>query len=88
MPSHISYKAYPFVSKPNNVQDMENEGDSALLLVRVEEQTSRSQFLAHFSFTPESRPRTGLQIRGGVRDVNSGSVINHKSVCSANFCDA
>ena len=41
----------------------------AMLLFRVDETTSRSQFLAHYAFTPASLASsdTALQIRGGTR---------------------
>ena len=44
-----------------------NEKNVALLLFRVEETTSQSQFLAHYSFTPigENPVETALHIRGG-----------------------
>lgn len=39
----------------------------ATLLFRVDDTTSRSQFLAHYSFTPEDNPDTGLHFKGGTR---------------------
>ena len=44
-----------------------DEKNIALLLFRVDETTSQSQFLAHYSFTPigEKPVGTGLHIRGG-----------------------
>ena len=58
-----------------------DEKNIALLLFRVDETTSQSQFLAHYSFTPigEKPVGTGLHIRGG-------KVIteNTTSVASAN----
>jgi len=39
---------------------------SATLLFRVDETTSRSQFLAHYSFTKVDDPDSGLQMRGAV----------------------
>ena len=44
-----------------------NKKNVALLLFRVEETTSQSQFLAHYSFTPigENPEGTALHIRGG-----------------------
>ena len=51
-----------------------NKKNVALLLFRVEETTSQSQFLAHYSFTPigENPEGTALHIRGGkVRPRNS-----------------
>ena len=51
------------------------EAGSAVLLVRVDTTTSRSQFLSHYSFTPDSRPHTGRQNRGGQRIRNSGKKL-------------
>ena len=50
-----------------------------MLLFRVEETTSQSQFLAHYSFTPIGKipEGTALHIRGGrVRPTNSTSMIS------------
>ena len=46
-----------------------DEKNVAMLLFKVDETTSRSQFLAHYSFTPALGPPadTAVQIRGGVR---------------------
>ena len=46
-----------------------DEKNVAMLLFKVEETTSRTQFLAHYSFTPALGPPadTAVQIRGGVR---------------------
>ena len=46
------------------------EKNVAMLLFKVDETTSRSQFLAHYSFTPASGPQasdTGVQTKGGVK---------------------
>ena len=45
---------------------------SATLLFKIDETTSRSQFLAHYSFTPVDEPRTGIQTRGGTRVPDTG----------------
>ena len=46
--------------------DDDDEPRVASLLFRVDETTtSRSQFLAHFSFTPTDAKDTGVQLRGG-----------------------
>ena len=58
-----------------------NEKNIALLLFRVDETTSQSQFLAHYSFTPigEKPVGTGLHIRGGkIITENSTSVASLK----------
>ena len=47
-----------------------SENNVAVLLFKVEETTSRSQFLAHYSFTPNDQPDTGTFIRGGKRAQN------------------
>ena len=38
---------------------------SASLLFRVDETTSRSQFLAHYAFPSVNHPDTGIGIKGG-----------------------
>ena len=46
------------------------EVNVATLLFKVDETTSRSQFLAHYSFTPATGPQasdTGVQTKGGVQ---------------------
>ena len=60
------------LSQPDD-EDEDSAGDGideprvASLLFRVDETTSsRSQFLAHFSFTPTDSKDTGVQLRGGV----------------------
>jgi hypothetical protein len=45
---------------------------SPVLLVGVDQQTPRSQFLAHFSFTSTSDKETGLRMVGGTRKPTSG----------------
>ena len=40
---------------------------SATLLFRVDETTSRSQFLAHYAFPSVNHPDTGIAIKGGTR---------------------
>ena len=40
---------------------------SATLLFRVDETTSRSQFLAHYAFPSVNHPDTGIAIKGGKR---------------------
>ena len=45
-----------------------NDPKVAMLLFKVEETTSRSQFLAQYSFTKESSEETGLFIKGAQRD--------------------
>ena len=42
------------------------ESASATLLFRVEETTSRSQFLAHFAFPSINEEETGVALKGSV----------------------
>lgn len=56
----------------------ESEAVSAVLLFRVDETTSRSQFLAHYSFTPLNHPDTGVQMKGGTKRTNSDSDCDWK----------
>ena len=55
-----------------------NKKKVAMLLFRIEETTSQSQFLAHYSFTPIGKvpEGTALHMRGGgIRPSNSNSTI-------------
>ena len=45
---------------------------SPVLLLGVDHSTSRTQFLAHFSFTSSSDKQTGLRMAGGTRVPNTG----------------
>ena len=49
---------------------------SPVLLVGVDQKTPRSQFLAHFSFTPASAGETGLRMDGGTRMKTSGKELS------------
>ena len=53
----------------------DNSPASPVLLVGVDQQTPRSQFLAHYSFTSSSDKETGLRMAGGTRLPASGEVI-------------
>ena len=51
---------------------------------RVDETTSRSQFLAHFSFTSVDDPDLGLKTRGGGRvnqDADGRKRVNYFFIC-------
>jgi hypothetical protein len=57
------------------------EPRQATLIFRVDESTSRSRFLAHYSFTKSeasspSSSETALQIRGGKRVINASEENN------------
>ena len=53
-----------------------NSASSATLLFRVDETTSRSQFLAHFAFPSVDHPETGVALKGGTRlDKEGGNVF-------------
>ena len=52
------------------------DGVSATLLFRVDETTSRSQFLAHYAFPSVNHPDTGIGNKGGTQiggDPTSGT---------------
>lgn len=48
---------------------------SATLLFRIDETTSRSQFLAHFAFPSVQHPETGVAIKGASKMEDEGN--NH-----------
>ena len=51
-----------------------------VLLVGVDEETSRSQFLAHYSFTSISEGETRLHMRGGTRLPDTGEDYTRRIV--------
>ena len=54
---------------------------SATLLFRVDETTSRSQFLAHFAFPSMDHPDTGVALKGATRlDKEGGNIFIENSV--------
>lgn len=54
---------------------------SATLLFRIDETTSRSQFLAHFAFPSVEHPETGVAIKGASKIEDEGN--NHqRGTCS------
>ena len=44
-----------------------NSASAAMLLFRVDETTSRSQFLAHFAFPSVDNEETGLALKGATK---------------------
>eukprot|EP00095_Tigriopus_kingsejongensis_P003735 maker-scaffold357_size197762-snap-gene-0.47 protein:Tk03735 transcript:maker-scaffold357_size197762-snap-gene-0.47-mRNA-1 annotation:"PREDICTED: uncharacterized protein LOC658825" len=66
-----------------DVEDVSGRPTEATLLFRVDEPTSRSQFLAHYSFTPVNSPEeTAVQLRGGTpltRSFNDDGTENNPS---------
>ena len=56
------------------------EAASATLLFRVDETTSRSQFLAHFAFPSMDHPDTGVALKGATRlDKEGGNIFIENS---------
>ena len=56
--------------------NMASAAASATLLFRVDETTSRSQFLAHFAFPAMDHPDTGVALKGATRlDKEGGNVF-------------
>ena len=58
----------------------ESPNDSPVLLIGVDKPTQRSQFLAHFSFTPEDAKDTGVRLKGARKLTNAGvlnTLANH-----------
>ena len=58
---------------------------SPVLLVGVDQATTRSQFLAHFSFTAGTDQKTGLRMSGGTRLTGSGMKHYKKPFWQINF---
>eukprot|EP00093_Oithona_nana_P013342 13342.XXX_253715_241698_1 [CDS] Oithona nana genome sequencing. len=56
--------------------NMASAAASATLLFRVDETTSRSQFLAHFAFPAMDHPDTGVALKGATRLDKEGDRIN------------
>ena len=62
-------------------KDPKESEASATLLFRVDETTSRSQFLAHFAFPSVDHPETGVALKGGSRlDKEGGNVFTQNFV--------
>ena len=51
------------------------EAASATLLFRVDETTSRSQFLAHFAFPKVDHPETGVALKGAASKLEDEGTI-------------
>jgi hypothetical protein len=66
--------------------DEDTQG-SPVLLVGVDQSTTRSQFLAHFSFTSTSDPKTGRRMSGGTRLPDSG-MEQYKGTFIKRICPA
>ena len=49
-----------------------NSASAAMLLFRVDETTSRSQFLAHFAFPSVDNEETGLALKGATKLEGTG----------------
>jgi hypothetical protein len=53
-----------------------DSGVNSVLLFKIEESTSLSQFLAHYSFTTVDKEDTGFQIKGGIKVMPSNDNDN------------
>ena len=70
---HLEICSQNALYNPPLVLFEEGRKGQATLTVRVDEVTSRTQFLVHYSFTPEdNKDGTGIQIKGGTRNTSGG----------------
>ena len=65
---------------PKDGKEESEAAASATLLFRVDETTSRSQFLAHFAFPSMDHPDTGVALKGATRlDKEGGNIFIENS---------
>ena len=62
--------------------NMASAAASATLLFRVDETTSRSQFLAHFAFPAMDHPDTGVALKGATRLDKEGGKCFLSKLCN------
>ena len=62
-----------------------DSGTNSVLLFKIDESTSLSQFLAHYSFTTIDKEDTGFQIKGGIKVMPSQDNDHSGKICSVLF---